>query len=140
MRLWHDIINHMLSENKINLIQKVFEANNVKLGYLFGSQATGNIGSLSDYDFAVYLATNDPKLVFVKKISIQTAISQILGTDQVDIVVLDTASGSELKYNIIKDGKIIFEKEPYKITLEPAILNEYFDFKTSLRQFGLTKT
>jgi len=53
--------------------------------------------------------------------------------------MLNLIEGPELKYNIIKEGKLIYEKEPYKVLIEPRILNEYFDFRMSLLRYNLTK-
>jgi len=44
-----------------------------------------------------------------------------------------------MKYSIIKSGSIIYEVEPYRMLIEPRILNEYFDFRFLLRKHGLTK-
>ena len=66
-------------------------------------------------------------------------ISRLLGTDKIDVVILDMAESPELKYSIIKEGKLIYEKEPYRVLLEPKILNEYFDFHSILSRYGLTK-
>ena len=62
-----------------------------------------------------------------------------LKTDKVDVVILNLTEGPELKYNIIKYGQVIFEKEPFKVLLEPRILNEYFDFHSMLLRNKLTK-
>ena len=43
----------MIRQTQLQTIFKKFK--DIKLAYLFGSQAKGNAGKLSDYDFAVYL-------------------------------------------------------------------------------------
>ena len=112
----------------------------VKLAYLFGSQATGKTGPLSDYDIAIYLDEKNSKKVFDKKLEIREQVSRLLGTDRVDIVALDTVKEPEFAYNVIAFGKLVFEREPYKVLLEPKILNEYFDFRDAMRKFNLTKS
>jgi hypothetical protein len=57
----------------------------------------------------------------------------------VDVVVLDTSEKPDLKYNIIKDGQLIHEIEPFRVMLEPKILHEYFDFNMMLERNGLTR-
>jgi len=109
------------------------------LVYLFGSQATGKAGPLSDYDFAIYLDEKDKKKIFDIKLELLASISRALQTDKVDIVVLNTVDAPELKYNIIKEGKAIFERDSFKLLVEPRIMNEYFDFKMSLQRHNLTK-
>lgn len=122
---------------KLNDIFKSFP--NLGLVYFFGSRAKSEAGPLSDYDFAVYFDEKDQKKIFEDKIELQNAISKELKTDNVDIVVLNSAENLEIKYNIIQEGKLIFEKEPFKLIVEPRILNEYFDFRAVLLRYGLTK-
>lgn len=112
----------------------------LKLVYLFGSRANGKTGPLSDYDFAVYLDEKDAKKRFDTRLKLIAEISEIFKTDKVDICVLNDIESPELKYNIIKEGKVIFEKEPYKILVEPRIMSEYFDFHTLLLKYNLTKS
>ena len=75
----------------------------------------------------------DLKLVLIDK------IARLFKTDKVDVVLLNLVEKPELKYRIIKEGKIIFEKEPFKILAEPKIINEYFDFHNLLFRYNLTK-
>ncbi|TSC95639.1 MAG: nucleotidyltransferase [Parcubacteria group bacterium Athens1014_10] len=111
----------------------------VGLVYLFGSTAENKKGPMSDYDFAVYFAEKNKKKIFDLRCELMDKISRTLKTDKVDLVVLNVAEGPELKYNIIKEGKLIFEREPYKVLIEPKILNEYFDFHSLLLRHNLTK-
>ena len=111
----------------------------VKLGYLFDSQATGKTGPLSDYDFAVYLEERNAQKRFDLRLQLMNALSKELGTDNVDVLVLNDIKSPEVKYSVIKDGILLYEQEPYKLLLLPRILNEYFDFMYGLRKYGLTK-
>ena len=111
----------------------------IKLAYLFGSQATGNVGPMSDYDFAIYIDGLNSKERFDLKINLMTAISSILKTDAIDVVIINDLDMPELAYDIIKEGIMIHEQEPYKILVEPHILNQYFDFHTMLKRHGLTR-
>lgn len=111
----------------------------IKLVYFFGSKARGDGGHLSDYDFAVYADEKRIDKVFDIKFSLQDKISRALSTDKVDIVMLNTAQSPEFKFNVIKEGLLIYEVAPYKIIVEPMILNEYFDFHFLLTKYGLTK-
>ncbi len=122
-------------------LEKLFQSYpEVKLVYLFGSQAGGHTGPLSDYDFALYL---DPEMaepeMFDLKFIIQDKLSRKLKTDKVDLIILNLTQSPELKYNIIKEGRLIFQTEPYRVIVEPKILNIYFDFIYSLRKYNLTK-
>lgn len=110
----------------------------IKLVYFFGSRAKKEAGPLSDYDFAFYATEKNKMKLFDLKLSLQEKLSTLLKTDAVDVVSLNSAKSPELKYNIIREGKIIYEKEPYRLILEPKILNEYFDFRQELLRHGLT--
>jgi len=111
----------------------------IKLVYFFGSKAEKKDGPLSDYDFAVYLDEKNKNKISEIKLKLLDKISNILRTNNLDLVVLNTSEMPELKYNIIKKGKLIFEKEPFRILVEPKILTEYFDFRTLLLKNNLTK-
>ena len=117
----------------------IFESHpEVKLVYLFGSTARGNRGPMSDYDFAVFLGEKDKREIARIRFQLMDEISRALGTDKIDVVMLDSAESPELKYNILQEGKLIFEREPFRVLVEPRILNEYFDFNLLLRRHGLT--
>lgn len=111
----------------------------IKLAYLFGSQATGNTGPMSDYDFAFYMDGLDSKQRFDLRLKLDHELSRLLHVDMVDIVVLNDLDMPELAYDIIKEGILLYEEEPYKVIVEPRILGEYFDFHMMLRRHGLTR-
>ncbi len=123
-------------QNLKDLFQNYTE---IKLVYFFGSKAAGNEGPLSDFDLAFYLDERDRKKMFDLKLILMDKVSRLLKTDKIDVVILNLLEGPELKYQIIKEGKLIFEKEPFKILIEPRILNEYFDFYKMLLKYDLTK-
>lgn len=111
-------------------IKEVFNKySKIKLAYLFGSRARGDEGPRSDYDFAVYLEEKDSNKRFDLKLTLMVDISRIVKNDNVDIVVLNDDISPLLKYLIIKEGVLLKEVEPYKVIVEPRILNEHFDFK-----------
>lgn len=112
----------------------------IKLVYFFGSRAKNNAGPLSDYDFAVYFGKQDKKRMFEIKFELQDKISRKLKNNNVDIVILNAVESPEMKFSIIKEGKLIVEREPFKLLVEPKIFNEYFDFHALLRYHNLTKT
>ncbi len=109
------------------------------LVYFFGSRVKNDAGPMSDYDFAVYLNEPDSGKRAAIGISLATAIMGILKTDRVDLHILNDLHAPELKYQIIAEGKLIFEREPFAVIVEPRILTEYFDFKYLLRKYNLTK-
>ena len=122
---------------KIKLVLKSLPK--IKLAYFFGSRAAGKSGSLSDYDFALYLNEKDKKKMLELKFVLLDKISRILKTDAIDIVILNLSESPELNYQIIKEGKLIFERAPFRVIVEPMILNRYFDFHDLLLRHKLTK-
>ena len=94
---------------------------------------------MSDYDLAFYSDEKDRKTFFDLKLELINEISRILHTDDLDVIALNSATSPELKYNIIKDGRLIYEKEPFRILIEPRILSEYFDFRDLLLRHNLTR-
>lgn len=130
----------MKQDKKIKSLIKIFKLYpKIKLVYFFGSKSTKKDGPLSDYDFAFYLDEKDKKKIFNLKLELINKLSRELKTDKVDVVMLNSAEGPELKYSIIKEGKLIYEQEPYRVLIEPRILNEFFDFRNCLLKYNLTK-
>ena len=130
----------MLSGIQIDNLKSFFQSNSqIKLVYLFGSQANKTSGPLSDYDFAFYIDEKDKKKLFNLKLDLIGKLSKFFKSDKVDVVILNMVESPELKYNIIKEGKLIFEREPYRLLIEPQILNSYFDFHNLLLRYNLTK-
>jgi len=111
----------------------------VKLAYLFGSAARGNMGPMSDYDFAIFLDNKDVQEATRIRFELMEKISSALATNSIDVVMLDITGSPELKYNILQEGKLIFEREPFRVIFEPLALNEYFDFYSLLKKHTLTR-
>jgi uncharacterized protein len=129
-----------MNKDDLEKLSKIFKLYpKIKLVYFFGSRARNESGPLSDYDFAFYLDERDKKEISEIRLGLIDKMSRVLKTDKIDVVMLNTTESPELKYNIIKDGKLIFEKEPFKVLIEPRILNEYFDFKIMLLKYNLTR-
>ncbi|MBU2575935.1 nucleotidyltransferase domain-containing protein [Patescibacteria group bacterium] len=129
-----------LTDKQLKLLKQCFKKEPlVKLAYLFGSQATGDAGPLSDYDFAVYADTKDSKESFYLKCGLNGSICEILNTDKVDVVMLNSSTGPLIKYMAVSEGIVIYEQEPYRVFIEPKIFNEFFDYKISMVRHGLTK-
>ena len=129
-----------MDKAKTEALKNIFRSfPDVKLAYIFGSRASGEEGPLSDYDFAVYFDLKDKIRMSDIRFQLSDRLSRELKTDKIDLVVLNMTQGPELKYNIIKDGRVIYEEEPYKLLFEPMVLNEYFDFRAMFLRHGLTK-
>lgn len=129
-----------MDELKLEKLRAIFRKYpTVKLAYLFGSAASGQMGPLSDFDFAVFFDPFEKVGSFRRSLSFSSELSSELSTDAIDIVILNNAESTELKYEIIANGKLIYEIEPYRLVVEPLILNEYFDFRSMLIRHELTQ-
>jgi predicted nucleotidyltransferase len=103
--------------------------------YLFGGLARGTPLPLSDVDFAVYLADN----LYSKedKLDILGNLMNILRTDEIDLVILNTA-GLPMIINVLKNKKIIVDKNPFaRHIFESLSMRKYFDF--SVKEAELLK-
>ena len=129
-----------MTQREIGKLRVFFNANSeIKLVYFFGSRSRREHGKLSDYDFAVYLDSKDKARMYEIKVDLIVKISQVLKTDSIDVVILNLTNNADLKYLVVKEGRLIYEKEPFKVIVEPRILNEYFDFHKMLAKHKLTK-
>lgn len=107
---------------------RALDRDRVVAGMLFGSQASGQAGPLSDVDIAVWL---DPGLSREQRSTLRTELSlaaiKALGTDEVDVVVLNQAPPL-LRHRALKGGSRLFERDPRaRVRLETAALLDYFD-------------
>jgi len=98
----------------------------VFFAYLFGGLARGKPQPLSDVDIAVYLKPGGN--VTENKLDILGNLMVILETDEIDLVVLNTAE-LPLLMNIVKTKKIIVDKDPFsRHVFESITMRKYFDF------------
>lgn len=109
----------------------------VKLAYLFGSRANGQTGPMSDYDFAVYLDEKDAMKRFNTKLTLMSDLGRLLKSDDIDVVILNDIDNPILSYHVISEGRVLYEQEPFKVMIEPGILNQYCDFKQEMIKHNL---
>ena len=100
----------------------------VKTAYLYGSQALGKTGPLSDVDVAVLLDNSlDAHQRFRLILRLTGELSEILGGKRIDLVDINS-SPLLLKENILKNGVLISTKdEDERVRTEVAIMREYLD-------------
>ena len=94
--------------------------------YLFGGLARGEHRLLSDVDIAVYLSDNADAAAV--KLDMLGKLIDILGTDEIDLVILNTASPS-LAMNVLKNKRLLAHNDPVKRhRFESLAFRKYFDF------------
>jgi predicted nucleotidyltransferase len=128
-----------LSENIHELLPKVKvylnDHPNVIFAYLFGGYSRGTLSPMSDIDIAVYLSGNSD--VLQMKIELLGKLIELLETDEIDLVILNTSS-LPLIARVIGSKVIIVDKEPLlRHDYESLNLREYFDF--SIKEMDILK-
>src|SRR4030067_1880439 len=81
----------------------------ILFAYLFGSFGKGKHFPLSDVDIAVYL--KEPSDAPEKKMEILGTLIDILQTDEIDLVVLNSAP-LPLRMRILESKKVVVDGEP----------------------------
>ena len=107
--------------------QALERCSGVIFAYVFGGAAAGRPRPLSDVDVAVYLEeTLDPA---ERRLEILGAVTRHLGTDEVDLVVLNTAPVS-VTGRILRTRRVICDRDPFRRhRFESVALREFFDFR-----------
>jgi uncharacterized protein len=95
---------------------------------LIGSHATGKASSLSDVDLAVWLvpgiSTGERS---ERALELMGAASEVLGTDEIDLVVLNDASPL-MRHRAMRDGIRLVERDrSARVRLEARALLDYLD-------------
>lgn len=119
----------MISRNKLKQLAQIFKKQKVVFAYLFGSQAKGEIGPLSDIDMAVYF---DEKLSsderFDLRLKIIGDLMDLFKANKIDVVPLNDAPYL-LENRILKEGKLIYSQDEKKrIFYETKAFMRYFDW------------
>jgi predicted nucleotidyltransferase len=90
------------------LLDRVAEKSEVVALYAFGSLASGDLKPLSDLDFGILISRMlDKQKRFDDHLDLLGTFNQVLGTDEVDLVMMNDAP-MRFSYNIIKSGKLIY--------------------------------
>lgn len=101
----------------------------VAFAYLFGSRATGKTGPRNDWDVAVYLSTIPGEDVTWEKFRIEEALARALGTDAIQVVILNRLDAPLLAYEIISKGKALCESDTEgRLLYEAAALRRFHDW------------
>lgn len=125
-------------KRKIKEIDKILEKYPVLFAYVFGSQAKGSIGPLSDLDIAVFFK---PFLSKEKRNSLRYDIKDDLekalkALDKVDVMPLNDAQPF-LEYEVVYKGKIIYNKDDgARAHYEAGAIGRWLDWKYYDDQFN----
>ena len=120
--------------SKIPELEKALSQDeNIIFAYLFGSAASGRLRPLSDVDVAVYVKDTDSLAQY--KLSLFDRLTGILGTTELDLVILNEAS-TNIAGRVLSNKRILADKGPFRRhRYESLVLREFFDFK--IKEDGL---
>jgi len=106
-------------------LTRLFKKNsNIVFAYLFGGLLRDRPNPLSDVDLAVYLK----KVEALNTLELFHAVAKVLGTDEIDLVVLNKAPLS-LTGRILQNRKVLIDKNPFlRHKYESLVLRMFFDF------------
>jgi hypothetical protein len=100
----------------------------VVFAYLFGGLARGGHGPLSDVDIAVWLTAT--RNAAKTKLELIENLVDVLGTGEIDLLVLNTEENVPLAAEVLKSCKVIVDKAPFeRHKFESLALRKYFDFQ-----------
>lgn len=101
---------------------------NVLFAYLFGGLARGERQPLSDVDIAVWLTGTRNKAK--TKLDLIESLSDVLGTEEIDLVVLNSQENVPLAAEVLRACQVIVDKAPFeRHKFESLALRKYFDFQ-----------
>lgn len=102
----------------------------VLFAYLFGSAAKDTQTPLSDIDIAVFLSDDRKKSFFDTKISLHADFCRIIKRNDIDVVVLNTATNIILLEQIVSNGTVLLDADTdLRKEFEQKVLHHAIDFK-----------
>jgi len=115
-------------EEHTEQLRQVFATHGVVLAYLFGSQAEGKAGPISDVDIAVLLGPQvDRERWFQVQLDLIGELTSLFHRNDVDVVILNEAT-PVLAYEVVRSGQVLYEAEPgTRVDYEVTALRRYAD-------------
>ncbi|MBI3333007.1 MAG: nucleotidyltransferase domain-containing protein [Candidatus Omnitrophica bacterium] len=103
--------------------------------YLFGSQATGKAGPLSDLDVAVLLNEKQirPGRFFSCRLDLMAEVMRACRQSDVDLVLLNETTPL-LAYEVVRGGRLIYERDhDARVEFEARAVQHYLDLEPFYR-------
>jgi predicted nucleotidyltransferase len=106
----------------------------VIFSYLFGSRVKGYANKKSDWDIAVYFVRPSEEVSIWPAFELEAELSRAL-KENVQVTVLNDIDSPVFGFEIIKDGRLIVDKEPFlRMEFENRILRQYHDWQYFLKR------
>jgi hypothetical protein len=109
-------------------LEQIFSQHHVTLAYLFGSQARGKAGPLSDVDIAVLLNPEVDREEWSQiQIDLMGKLMSLFQRNDVDVVILNQAK-PVLAHQVALYGRVLYQAQPgARADFEVAALRRYVD-------------
>jgi hypothetical protein len=111
-------------------LARALDREGVVAAMLIGSQARGSAGPLSDVDVGVWHEPGlDPAGRLRLRLDLAAAAARALGTDEVDVVLLNGATPL-MRHRAIREAQRLVERDPKaRVRFEARALLDYLDTK-----------
>ena len=121
-------------EHRLGTLGASLERNpGLRFAYVFGGAGRRELRPLSDIDVAVYL--DDALDPIQTRLDLIGVVTKHLGTDEVDLVVLNRAP-TALVGRILQSRRVIVEKDAFlRHRFESLALRKFLDFRIFERRF-----
>ncbi len=114
-----------ITDRQLKTIKKKAKKFDIEYLYLFGSQARGEAGPLSDFDFAVKFSTK-VKDKFRVKLRLMGELEDIVKSEKLDLVDIQDTNPL-MAFNIVKDGKILYSKNGAEVMDKAYAIKIFLD-------------
>ena len=124
----------------LDALRAYFEQqDDILFALLFGSQARGTAGPLSDVDVAVMLPDEmDPMAQFRRRLVLMGELASLLRKNDVDVAVMNDASLA-LGYRVYRDGELLAcRARSAFVASKGRTISEYLDFLPLLERMNKT--
>lgn len=117
-----------LDARSLERLSRALDQEGIVAASLIGSHARGATRPLSDIDIGVWHEPHlNPAALLQMRLSLAREAAQALGTDEVDIVLLNHAAPL-IRHRAIRDGQQLVERHrKARVQLETQALIEYLD-------------
>ena len=122
---------HLMAKLRGRLAQET----DVLVAYVYGSQARGTAGPLSDVDVGVLLL-DEGSDHFRRRMDLTRAVADVTSQDAADVIVLNDAPIA-LCYRVLRDGRVILSRdERSRIRFFVRTVDRYLDMAPMRRMYA----
>ena len=108
-------------------LTSLFDASDVVLAYLFGSEAKGTANRESDIDIAVLLSDQIPQAEYGQRVvDLNTELIGIFQRNAVDVALLNNAPPL-LAFQVVRHGVVIYDPHHRYVSFYIDTFNHYAD-------------